>query len=245
MEARILHRDATQRQKHYADKGRKDVHFEKDQCVLLSSKHLRFKMGTPKLLPRYVGPFQIHKEVGKNAYELVLPENWKIHDTFHVSQLAEYHHSGAYQPPPPAELLEGELEYEVDSIIDHRLQRTSVKSRPSFDYLVRWRGFGSDHDTWEPERNLKNASEVVQTYWDQYKAKGLQVPWSKPKFTSAIEVAQRRGRVAGATAPTAVYRIRQSVSRRARFAVLALYVCPRLTSVLHLCFSGYVLFLSC
>ena len=112
-EARTLHRIATQRQKHYADKGRKDVQFQKNQWVLLSSKNLRFKMGTFKLLPRYVGPFQVHREVGKNAYELVLPENWKIHDTFHESQLAEYNSSGTYQPPPPIELLEGELEYIV------------------------------------------------------------------------------------------------------------------------------------
>ena len=55
-EARILHRTATQRQKLYADKGRKDVQFQKDQWVLLSSKNLRFKMGTPKLLRRWVGP---------------------------------------------------------------------------------------------------------------------------------------------------------------------------------------------
>ena len=120
-----------------------------------------------------------------------------------MSQLAEYHLTSTYQPPPPAELLEGELEYEVDYIKDHRLQRKSLKSRPSFEYLVQWRGSGSDHDTWEPERNLKNASQVVQTYWDQCKAKGLQVPWSKPKSTSVFEVAQRRGRIAGTTVPNA------------------------------------------
>ena len=141
--------------------------------------------------------------MGKHAYELVLPEKWKIHDTFHVSQLAEYHHSGAYQPPPPVELPEDELECVVESIVDHRVQRTSIKGRPSFKNLVQWRGFGSDDDTWELERHLKNASQVVQTYWDQYKAKGLQIPWSKPKFTSAVEVAQRRGRAAGAIAPAA------------------------------------------
>ena len=162
IEARILHRTATQCQKLYVDKGRQDVQFQKDQWVLLSSKNLRFKMGTPKLLPRWVGPFQVHKEVGRHAYELVLPEKWKIHDTFHVSQLAEYHISGTYQPPPPpAELLEGELEYEVESAMDHREHRTSIRGRPNFDYLVRWRGSRSDDDTWEPERNLKNASQVV------------------------------------------------------------------------------------
>ena len=56
------------------------------------------------------------------------------------------------------------------------------------------------------EEQLKNASQIVQSYWDLHKSKGLQVPRSKPKFTSAIEVAQRKGRVAGAgaLAPKAV-----------------------------------------
>jgi len=123
-------------------------------------------MGTPKLLPRWVGPFQILREVRKHAYELVLPDDWKIHDTFHVSQLAEYYTSGTYQPPPPTELLEGELEYEIESIKGHRVKNSSTKGRPNFEYLVQWRGFGSDHDTWEPERSLKNVSQVVQLYWD-------------------------------------------------------------------------------
>jgi len=100
--------------------------------------------------------------------------------------------------------MEGEIGFEGETIMDHRVQHKVVKSRPSFDYQVRWRGLGSDHDTWEPERNLRNASQVVQTYWDQCKAKGLRVPWSKPKCTFAVIVAQRRGRVARAIAHDAV-----------------------------------------
>ncbi len=94
-EAIILNKVASQRQKLYANTSRKFVQFQPKQWVLLSSKNLRFKMGT--LLPRWGGPFQISKRVGKDAYEGVLPENMKIHDTFHVSQLADQHHScGAY-----------------------------------------------------------------------------------------------------------------------------------------------------
>ena len=198
-EARVLHKAASARQKAYADPSRKSVHFQPKQWVLLSSKNLRFKMGTPKLLPRFVGPFQVCKQVGRDAYELVLPENWKIHDTFHVSQLAEYHLRGSYQPPPPAELLEGELEYEVECILDHKIL-PSRKEGPTFEYLIRWSGHGSDSSTWEPERNLKNASQVVQIYWDNLQAQGMKIPWSKPTFVSAIDVAQRRGRAARAHA---------------------------------------------
>ena len=135
-QARVLHKAASQRQKAYADLHRKHVQFQPQQWVLLSSKNLHFKMGTPKLLPRFVGPFQVCKQVGKDAYELVLPENWKIHDTFHVSQLAAYHTRGNYQPPPPAELLEGELEFEVDCILPHKILSSSRTKRPTFEYLV-------------------------------------------------------------------------------------------------------------
>ena len=64
--------------------------------------------------------------MGKDACELILPEKRKIHDTFHVSQLAEYHSSGSYQPSPPAQLMEGDLEYQVDCIVDHSLRSLKI-----------------------------------------------------------------------------------------------------------------------
>ena len=152
-EARIVYKVASHRQKFYTDPHRNSVKFQPQQWVLLSSKNLRFKMGTPKLLPRWVRTSRVLKQVGKDAYELILPENWRIHDTFHVTQLAEYHSSGTYQPPPPAQLLEGELEYEVDCIVDHKVISSSSKGRPSCEYLVQWTGIDSDLSTREPKRN--------------------------------------------------------------------------------------------
>ena len=64
---------------------------------------------------------------------------------------------------------------------------------------MHWRGSGSDHDSWEPDVNLKNAPQIVQSYWDGLKSKGLEVPWNKPTFTSTVTVAQRRGRVVEAS----------------------------------------------
>ena len=55
-------------------------------------------MSAPRLLFRWVDPFQVCEQVGKDAYELLLPENWKIHDRLHVSQMVEYHIRGAYPP---------------------------------------------------------------------------------------------------------------------------------------------------
>lgn len=51
-EATHWHRIATRRQKRYADRDRVNVHFEPHQWGFLNSIKLKFKVGTPKLLPR-------------------------------------------------------------------------------------------------------------------------------------------------------------------------------------------------
>ena len=149
-EARVAHRVATARQAQYANTRRRDVRFGVGDWVLLSSKNLRFKAGTPKLLPRWVGPFQVVKCVGSQAYELELPARWKIHDVFHVSNLEGYRRDGAIQPPPPAEVLEGEDEYEVESIRSHR--RVGSRKYLKYEYLVQWQGYSVEHNTWEGRR---------------------------------------------------------------------------------------------
>ncbi|CCG80806.1 Chromo domain-containing protein [Taphrina deformans PYCC 5710] len=57
---------------------------------------------------------------------------------------------------------EDEDVYVVEQIIRHR---RSKKAR-SFEYLVRWEGYGSEDDTWEPHDNIaESASALVDTYW--------------------------------------------------------------------------------
>jgi hypothetical protein len=67
-------------------------------------------------------------------------------------------------PPPPAEVLEGEDEYEVDAIVAHR--HVGSRKYLKYEYLVHWKGYSSEHDTWEGEENLTNAPTAVKRYWD-------------------------------------------------------------------------------
>jgi hypothetical protein len=78
---------AVNKQAQYANTKRRDVQFAVGDWVLLSLKDLRFKQGSPKLLPRWVGPFQIAKRIGNLVYELMQPARWKIHDVFHIFKL--------------------------------------------------------------------------------------------------------------------------------------------------------------
>lgn len=68
---------AQNRQKKYADQTRKDKEYEVGEFVMLKVSPwkglMRFgKKG--KLSPRFIGPFEILRRVGKLAYELALPQ---------------------------------------------------------------------------------------------------------------------------------------------------------------------------
>ena len=98
------------------------------------------------------------RRIGELAYQLELPNSLRVYDVFHTSQLRPYYKGGRYQPPPPALLVDGEWEYEVDSILSMR-NRGNKR-----EFLVRWAGSGPESNSWEPESNLTNAREAVDLY---------------------------------------------------------------------------------
>ena len=85
---------AMDRQKSYANFKRKDIQYEIDGKVFLKvspwNKFMRFgRKG--KLSPRFIGPYEVIKKVGLEAYRLALPpELENIHNVFHVSMLRRY-----------------------------------------------------------------------------------------------------------------------------------------------------------
>ena len=163
------------RQKQYADQKRREVNFSVGEQVLLSTKYFKLqgpRGGTSKLLPKYVGPFKVSENIGPVACRLELPPHWKVHPVFHVSLLKTYHRSGRYQPPPVPVEIEGALEYEVERVIDHRWRFFGKARRAAREFLVQWRGYPHEYDTWESEVNLKNCPEILLSYLDDRAAKG-------------------------------------------------------------------------
>ena len=109
-------------------------------------------------------PFTILDPIGILAYCLDLPESIsKIHAVFHVSKLKPYKASGRAQPPPVPIEIEGELEYEVERILDKRMAKCHCKCN-SVEYLVKWLGYGYEHNSWEPAKALTNTQELVQAF---------------------------------------------------------------------------------
>ena len=120
---------AQQRQKHVVDKRSKDSEFSVGDMVLLSTLNIKLKFkGASKLLPKWIGPFKVLDQVNPVAYKLKLPNTLKIHNVFHVSLLkaAMFRPGCPVNPPPPPELIDGEFEYEVESILSHRFTKNKL-----------------------------------------------------------------------------------------------------------------------
>jgi hypothetical protein len=122
--------------------------------------------GTQKLLPRYVGPFAVEKRIGNTAYQLKLPDAMKVHPVFHTSLLHAYKTDGAVIPPPPIYFQENAPYFEVEEVLSHKEVRSG--KRMVKRYLIKWVGYGQEHNTWEPECNLNAAA--LKSYWDRVNA---------------------------------------------------------------------------
>jgi hypothetical protein len=102
----------------------------------LSTKHINVKMkGTPKLLPRWVGPFKVTQKINPVACKLGLPASLKIHPVFHASLLKAYE-PGRVSPPPPPDVVDGEYEWEVEAILAHKDVQVWRKNLLSKTYEV-------------------------------------------------------------------------------------------------------------
>ena len=161
-EAEAALRKIQEEMKRYADRGRKETEvWERGDRVLLSTKDLVFKeRPSKKLTERYMGPYAIEEVVSSNAVKLRLPSSMRIHLVVNVSQIVRYKEQVKGQKVEegkPVE-IEGVEEWEVEKILNKRKIRGVVK------YLVRWKGFTAEGDTWEREENLKNVEELIKEF---------------------------------------------------------------------------------
>ena len=85
----------------------------------------------------------------------------RIHNVFHVSLLKKYHSDGRTQPPPPAELIDDELEWEVERILSHRTVKRGRKTK--VEYLISFIGYGPEHNLWQDD--VENCGQLVKAYW--------------------------------------------------------------------------------
>ncbi|CAJ0945591.1 unnamed protein product [Ranitomeya imitator] len=96
------------------------------------------KVSSPKFKPRFIGPYKISEIINPVSFRLALPASFAIHNVFHRSLLRRYVVPVVPSVDPPAPVLvEGELEYEVEKILDSRFSRYVMARTHPYDGKAR------------------------------------------------------------------------------------------------------------
>lgn len=98
---------------------------------------------------------------GDHNYKLNLDLNIHLHPIFHVNWLSPWtgNKVNSEVPEPLApDIIAGEEEYEVEQVLDSKVFGKQLK------YFVKWKGYNSGHNTWEPEKNLAHAKQLVAQF---------------------------------------------------------------------------------
>ena len=156
---------AQERYAKYADKGKKDLELNVGDEVLVRTgyytDHGDAARPSAKLRNKYMGPYKVVKVISPVSYKLAFPANFKLHPVVHVSQLKKYKRtsilSEKHSPPPP-EIVEGKEEFEVEKILDKRKRYNRA------EYLVKWKGYGNEDNSWLPYWKLEHCKELVEDF---------------------------------------------------------------------------------
>src|SRR5271154_1290705 len=71
-------------------------------------------------------------------------------------------------PPPPLEVINCENEWIVEEILDTRMMNRKLR------YLVKWEGYGVEHNSWEPWDNV-HAPELIAEFYRKHPGAARQV----------------------------------------------------------------------
>ena len=153
--------EAQRRFKRATDKRRRPApDFQIGDQVWLSTRNLRLKVPAQKLGQKYMGPFRISGRINEVTFRLDLPHSIRVHPVFHCSLLKPFVENtfpGRHPPPPPPVRVQGEEEYIVSKILDSRLHRGKIQ------YLISWKGYPPEDNSWEPEENI-HAPRLVREF---------------------------------------------------------------------------------
>jgi hypothetical protein len=148
-------------------RSKEDV-FHVGNRVMLSTKNRRNeykKKGekcVAKFFPRFDGPYTVKDAFPETSnYRLELPPDKNGRDMFHASQLKRHNDNDPklfpdreYARPGPIMTSDGLEEFLINKIVDLR------KRSCGHQYLIRWHGYGPEHDEWLPARELEDCEAL-------------------------------------------------------------------------------------
>jgi len=153
-EAKSAIRKAQDDMKRYYDRRRTLAPvFNPGDKVFLNASDIWTMRPSQKLSHRRLGLFVVEQRIGPMAYRLKLLHWMKqLHPVFNVVKLTlapdDLITGWKTTDHPPPIIIDGEAEWEVEEILNSHWHRRR------FQYLVKWKGYGRKHNSWE------SASEV-------------------------------------------------------------------------------------
>ena len=158
---------ASMSSKYHYDKRHKPMSIEEGQSVFLRL-HKGYNIPsnatiTRKLGQQYAGPFKVLRKVGNLAYELDLPQHWRVHPVISIAML-EPTPSGEdpFDRPVPEQPDSVYVEGDTDTNRSWEVER--IMDKQGDKYLVRWKGYSSQDDQWRTKAQLSNAMDLVYDF---------------------------------------------------------------------------------
>jgi hypothetical protein len=154
-----------------ANKHRQPHTFQQGDKVLLSAKNLPITYATDHrkaLHQKYIEEFELGKQRGENAFEVLLPKNWKIARTQNVASLkpSTINHSRPQAPAPALRVTRAhaksqpEVEYGIEEI---RSWRRNPEEGERIEYEVKWEN--DEVLTWDPaEIFTGGGTEILEEF---------------------------------------------------------------------------------
>jgi len=137
--------------------------FKPGDRVYLDASDIRMTCPSPKLSHCRLRPFEIERQVGPLAYRLKLPHGLRqLHPVFNMVKLStaldDPIPGREPRAPPPPIVIDRELEWEVEEVLDSRWHQRR------FQFLIKWKGFSREHNSWEVASDVKVPDLVAEYY---------------------------------------------------------------------------------
>src|ERR1700712_2189968 len=152
-------------QEHFANQHRQPAPaYRVGDEVFLDRRNIASTRPIKKLDHKFYGPYRVAQVLGSHSYKLKLPfEQELLHPVFHTNLLKPAWNDplpGQTNPPPPPVSIDadGSLLWAIDAILDSRRDDTE------FYYLIQWRGYDAEDQSWEPLENVVNAQSSISTF---------------------------------------------------------------------------------
>ena len=163
-EARAALVKSQEKMKRQANRSKKEAEeYRVGNKVLISTKDFSMeliKRVTKKLMEKFIELYVVRKIVSENMVELKLLVLLRIYPMVNIRRIVKYREQVEEQkkiPLPPVEVA-SKKEYKVEEILDRQERRDKMK------YLVKWKEYMAEENTWEGLENLKNAIKKIEEF---------------------------------------------------------------------------------